>query len=408
MRDGHLFKNGRLADYLRGIQTQAVEKVAMTSPDEIRFASEAVVERLFAEHRVDTVSFDWEGITRTEPREDVEVIEQWGERYTVPIHVLSIVVPMSGDPELLRRQADTFSSGVLEAHVRGDALVFSVRGRELTPDAVRGHVDSMKHELERQVAFANNQVESWIPHLRIAIDAAVRQRKDRLDDAASLSAGLDIPIAPTSADRRVTVPVARKTVRLQDRVAGAETAKIEPALADAVYEDVVRTLGSLGRALERLPRTTARFNEEEVRDLALFILNSHWEGAARGEVFNGKGKTDILLPWKDRNAFIGECKFWKGPKAFADTIDQLMGYLVWQDTKAAIILFIRNGEPSEVIAKADRGVREHPSFKTAREANDPMTRRDYVMVSASDSQRFIKLALLPVVIPQPEEEQPAP
>ena len=380
----------------------------MTSPDEIRFASEAVVERLFAEYRVDTVSFDWEGITRTVPREDVEVIEQWGERYAVPIHVLSIVVPMSGDPELLRRQADTFSSGILEAHVRGDALVFSVRGRELTPDAVRGHVDSMKHDLERQVAFANNQVESWIPHLRIAIDAAVTQRKERLDDAASLSAGLDIPIAPTSADRRVTVPVARKTVRLQDRVAGAETAKIEPALADAVYEDVVRTLGSLGRALERLPRTTARFNEEEIRDLALFILNSHWEGAARGEVFNGKGKTDILLPWKDRNAFIGECKFWKGPKAFADTIDQLMGYLVWQDTKAAIILFIRNGEPSEVIAKADRGVREHQSFKTAREANDPMTRRDYVMVSASDSQRFIKLALLPVVIPQPEEEQPSP
>jgi hypothetical protein len=84
-----------------------------------------------------------------------------------------------------------------------------------------------------------------------------------------------------------------------------------------------------------------------------------------------------------------------------------MGYLVWQDTKAAIILFIRSGEASEVIAKADRAVREHPSFKNAKEATDPMTRRDYVMVSASDSQRFIKLALLPVVIPQPEaEEQP--
>jgi hypothetical protein len=256
VRDGHLFKSGRLADYLRGRQTEAVDKVAMTDPDEIRFAPEAVVERLFAEHRVDPVSFDWEGITRTEPREDVEVIEQWGERYTVPIHVLSIVVPMSGDPELLKRQADTYSSGALEAHVRGDALVFSVRGRELTPEAVRGHVQSMKRELERQLAWANNQVESWTPQLRIAIDAAVRQRKERLDDAASLSAGLDIPLAPTSADRRVTVPVARKTVRFQDRTQGKESARIEPALADAVYEDVLRTLGSLARALERLPRTT--------------------------------------------------------------------------------------------------------------------------------------------------------
>jgi hypothetical protein len=77
---------------------------------------------------------------------------------------------------------------------------------------------------------------------------------------------------------------------------------------------VLRTLGSFARALERLPKTASRFNEVELRDLALFILNSGYEGAARGEVFNGNGKTDILLPWKDRNAFIGECKFWKGPK----------------------------------------------------------------------------------------------
>ena len=405
VRDGHLFKGGRLADYLVGMQRAALEKVAKEPPDEIRFVPEAVVERLFEDHRVATVSFDWHGVTRTEPREDVDVVEQWGERYTVPVHVLSIVVPMSGDPELLKRQADTYSSGALEAHVRGDAIVFSVRGGELTPEAVRGQVDRMKKELERQVSWANNQVESWTPHLRISIDAAVKQRKERLDHAASLSAGLDIPLAATSNNRRVTVPVARKTVRVQERFQGNETATVEPALADAVYEDVIRTLGSLARALERLPRTTARFNEEEIRDLALFILNSHWEGAARGEVFNGKGKTDILLPWKDRNAFIGECKFWKGPKGFRDTIDQLMGYLVWQDTKAAIILFIRNVEASEVIAKADIGVREHPSFRTAKVPTDPMTRRDYVLASASDNQRFIKLALLPVVIPQPEEEQ---
>ena len=93
-------------------------------------------------------------------------------------------------------------------------------------------------------------------------------------------------------------------------------AKMEPALADAMYEDVLRTLGSLGRAFERLPKTASRFKEEELRDVALFILNSNYEGAARGEVFNGNGKTDLLLAWKDRNAFIGECKFWKGPQGY--------------------------------------------------------------------------------------------
>lgn len=405
MRDSRLFQNGRLADYLQGIQSVAVDQVRAAPPDEVRFAPEAVVARLFEEHRVEPATFDWDGITRTEPREDFEDIEQWGERYRVPVHILSIVVPMSGDPELLNRQADTFSTGAApEAFVRGDALVFSVRGRKLSPEAVRAQVDHMKQDLERRVSWANNQVAAWATQLRISIDTAVKSRKQRLDDAATLSAGLDIPLAPTSDSRRVTVPVARKTVRLQDRSTPA--AKVEPALADAVYEDVLRTLSGLARALERLPKTTARFNEVELRDLALFILNSHWEGAVRGEVFNGRGKTDILLPWKDRNAFIGECKFWRGSKGFTATIDQLMGYLVWQDTKAAIVLFIRSGEASEIIAKADRSVREHPSFKSAKASNEPEVRRDYVMASAEDSQRFIKLALLPVVLP-PSGRPPA-
>jgi len=78
----------------------------------------------------------------------------------------------------------------------------------------------------------------------------------------------------------------------------------------------------------------------------------------------------------------------------------LMGYLVWQDTKAALILFIKHGEPTEIIEKADQTLRAHASFRSASEVADPAVRRDYVMVSAADSQRYIKLALLPVVVPK--------
>jgi hypothetical protein len=38
-------------------------------------------------------------------------------------------------------------------------------------------------------------------------------------------------------------------------------------------------------------------------------LNSHYEGAATGETFNGTGKTDILVRHGLDNAFIGQCKF---------------------------------------------------------------------------------------------------
>jgi hypothetical protein len=40
---------------------------------------------------------------------------------------------------------------------------------------------------------------------------------------------------------------------------------------------------------------TARLNEEQIRDLLLVNLNAQFEGKAGGEVFNGEGKTDILI-----------------------------------------------------------------------------------------------------------------
>lgn len=255
MSNGGLFRGGYLREYLQKVQSSAVSQVARAAPDEVRFAPDALIERLFEEHRVAPVTFDFAGITRTEPREESKTIEQWGNRYSIPIHVISVVVPMTGDSELLRRQASTHSLGIrLQVTLRTDALVFSISGRELTAEDVLGQIDDMKAQLTQSVEWANADVAGWEPQLRRDIEAAVMNRKQRLDDAASLSANLDIPLAATSRTERVSVAVARKSVRVEQTVSRSLTAKMEPHLADATYEDVLRTLGSLARALERLPQ----------------------------------------------------------------------------------------------------------------------------------------------------------
>ena len=60
-----------------------------------------------------------------------------------------------------------------------------------------------------------------------------------------------------------------------------------------------------------------------------------------------------MLPYQDVNAFVGECKFWKGPKQFNEAINQLLGYTVWRDTKAALLLFIKTGDATSILARAD-------------------------------------------------------
>jgi hypothetical protein len=52
-------------------------------------------------------------------------------------------------------------------------------------------------------------------------------------------------------------------------------------------------------------------------------LNGHFTGEAGGELFNGSGKTDIIVRHDDRNVFIGECKIWAGVAKFVSALDQL-------------------------------------------------------------------------------------
>jgi hypothetical protein len=109
--------------------------------------------------------------------------------------------------------------------------------------------------------------------------------------------------------------------------------------------------------------------------------------------------TCILLPYRDRNAFIAECKIWDGPKKFADAIDQLLGrYVAWRDTKGALILFIKRGDATRIIDAAAGLMRAHRAYRAARPAPHPYERQDFQFVSLLDDQRRIQVALLPIVI----------
>jgi hypothetical protein len=142
-------------------------------------------------------------------------------------------------------------------------------------------------------------------------------------------------------------------------------------------------------------------NEEPLRDILVYILSSQWGGAASAETFVGEGKTDILLRYKDANAFIGECKMWRGQAAFTKGINQLLGYTVWDDTRAGIILFIRGmADVKAVVATAAKCIREHPNFVDEGDGQN-----EFVIYSKHDAHRNIRLSLIPVHIPGTAPEQ---
>jgi hypothetical protein len=144
----------------------------------------------------------------------------------------------------------------------------------------------------------------------------------------------------------------------------AETAqpKLHGPTLDEFYGHVVTVLGAVAIGFERSPGHFAGAEEEALRDFILVTLNSHYEGAATGETFNGKGKTDILVRHGLDNAFIGECKFWGGETKLAETFAQLLGYTTWQDNRLALIFFVRNKKMQPVIDTTRAWIRPRSEF----------------------------------------------
>ena len=140
--------------------------------------------------------------------------------------------------------------------------------------------------------------------------------------------------------------------------------------------------------------------EEDIRQQFLVQLNGRFEGAATGETFNYEGKTDILVRVEGKNIFIAECKFWGGPKAYLETIDQLMGYLSWRDTKTAVVIFNRNKDFSNVLKSILETTETHPNKKKGPEKLGE-TRFRYTFSNPKDANRELVLTVITFDIPQP-------
>lgn len=87
-----------------------------------------------------------------------------------------------------------------------------------------------------------------------------------------------------------------------------------------------------------------------------------------------------------------------GPKTMDDALKQLFGYLVWRDTKAAILLFIRNKNVTGVIDKAITKIEEHPSYKRSLTHQAGADQYEFTMHAEDDAAREIHLTLIPFAL----------
>jgi hypothetical protein len=254
-------------------------------------------------------------------------------------------------------------------------------------------------DVQQYLGFVRENTDQFNQSLTREVGLAIEKRRQKLLDDQGLAASLGFPMRKRDGVAQTySVPVARKKLTVQLPKATTQPFKPEPALEMQGYEDILATVSNMALVLERSPKAFEGMEEEDLRTQFLVALNAQFEGKATGETFNYEGKTDILIRDEGRNIFIAECKFWKGPQGLIDTIDQLLGYASWRDTKTAILLFNRNKNSSSVLEKIPGIVATHKNFKRQIDYPSESGFR-FILTQKNDENREIIVTVLVFDVP---------
>lgn len=319
----------------------------------------------------------------------------------VPATTFTYHIPFVGDQELMLLTPSTTTTVFPEGKVMpNNELVWSLTtaDRSLNPD---NQFQENLDRIEKYVGFVRSDVEPWIQAFPSRVRSTIEERRQRLIFDRERAAQLRYPIRRREdAAKTYSVPVVRKKVVIPPgRATQAAGAELEPTIAMEIYDDMLRVMATAVEMIGRSPKAYRNLDENSLRDQLLLALNNQYEGGATGETFNYEGKTDIFIRINGRVVFIGECKFWKGPKALPAAIDQLLSYLSWHDTKAAVVLFHRGRNLTAVLDEIPDAVRSHPAWEKDLEFESATGYRA-LLKHPEDDDRKVTLTVLAFQVPQ--------
>lgn len=262
---------------------------------------------------------------------------------------LTVSIPFTGDANLWKCRPSSFNLNPPRANVhkaRGNEeaghieIIMHSASDAIDEAGIKQEIDNTISNIRGYLKTIRADVEAHNQSLRPHVEKCVAARRERLGKHSQLAKVLDIPLKKKPGSPNVSkLPIKRRLVKPLPTVSNKPP---EPGISNEIYNHILEVIRHEGRTFEATPKTYSVHDEEELRDIIIAHLNGHYRGDATGETFRKHGKTDIRIEDKDRAAFVGECKVWRGQSELTKAVDQLLGYLTWRDCKAAIILFNKN------------------------------------------------------------------
>lgn len=314
-------------------------------------------------------------------------------------------IPYTGNVSLLQYRPNPWAmiSIELAQDNRQSCLLVEVINFYNDADKIKQAYQQQLNTIQTNYKQLRTNCESYNNSLSHTVKSLIKNRKQKILAKSNLMASLGVPIKKRNGVAEtfsIPKPILKEKIIVDKPVVNETGYKPEPTLDAQTFRQILKYINDIGLNLERLPSTYIGKSEEDIRDHIIMIIDPNFQlGSASGETFNKTGKTDINLRYDSNVIFIAECKYWKGEKSFLKTIDQLLGYLTWRNSKAAIINFVQNSEFSDVLVKIKEACPKHSNYlKHVDDSTE--TQFNYKFHINGDRNREIDLSIISFHLPK--------
>jgi len=394
-----IFGEAELRRFLDGYLHQLKQEVQNEEKNRLlNVNEEEYINYLVANHTIEPLEIHWDEVSISDHEEMIRA-EGFSNDFDVRAggayrkQVITYHIPFSGLARLLSLAPSSGLVWSIDVNVHEDSFSFNIINWRDNPDEVKREAEQIIRNGRQQSDNVTREISQYNDGLKRHAEETFRARKSQLLKQSNLLESLGVPVKKASqVANTFTVPTVKKKTIIEKPKSSAAPYKPEPALDQSIYKEILKICHDAGIEIERHPSIYQGKDEETLRDHFLMVLAPHFESTT-GETFNKSGKTDILIRHENANVFVGECKFWRGPKQHAETIDQLLGYLTWRDSKAAILYFIPNKQLEPVLGALKETTPEHSCFVNEK-GSSAQGWFDYRFHLPRDDTRAVDIAIL--------------
>lgn len=397
---GDMFSKYRTGCLSPSRDKQVSDAVARLTDDYVlNVDEEGYIQYLIDEYtlHLPVIHFDDARIETRKVMVDPEYLPRyWGAQRAIERTMIRYIIPISGDHNLLYFCPTTFLlSGSGNFHVGTTEIYTDILAISDDAEQVKREIESVKDSCKKMLGYLENDIKAYNNSLPRTARDFFFARKEKIKKENSFIASLGVPLSSgVKNPKTYAVPtVSRRFDPPRVNNSSKKAEEVTPVMDMTKYEQILSALQTVGQTYEKLPKVTLGMDEETLRDLFLAQIQTSFKSdSATAEAFNKNGKTDIMVKHGDGVLFVVECKFWKGKQVLNNAISQLLSYLTWRETKATLLIFVRNTTMTTAINGVKEYVSSHGNYKSTLTPKGE-TWFNYKFTMPNDPDREVYLAI---------------